>query len=323
MAQRTDTLNTVRLTIELMRRIPRGRKISAGELHEQLTAAGFVRDIRTVQRILNMLTEHFDVEVDRDSKPYGYRWKEQAKGLSIPTLNQHQSLLLALAKQQLQPLLPASVMNSLDGFFDQAHANLRHQSNARQELEWLEKVRVVSTTQPLLPPKIAPGVFEEVSTALFDNKWLDIVYTNSSGKTAPAKVMPLGLAQQGPRLYLVCRYDGFDNERSLALHRFKSARKSTLPFDRPKNFDLQRYDNDGRFGFGDGKRIRLTFRIEKGAGLHLLESSLSEDQVVKEIDDDYEISATVVESAVLERWLMGFGDEVSDVRRRGSIPQTG
>jgi hypothetical protein len=27
-----------------------------------------------------------------------------------------------------------------------------------------------------------------------------------------------------------------------------------LPFKRPRDFDLQKYDDDGRFGFGEGKK---------------------------------------------------------------------
>lgn len=128
--------------------------------------------------------------------------------------------------------------------------------------------------------------------------------------------MPLGLVQQGPRLYLVCRYRGYDNERNLALHRILSAEMTTLSFDRPREFDLKKYDDDGRFGFGEGGKVGLTFRIERGAGLHLLESPLSTDQQVVELDDgNLEISATVVDSAMLEWWLRGFGDAVTDVSK--------
>jgi predicted DNA-binding transcriptional regulator YafY len=128
-------------------------------------------------------------------------------------------------------------------------------------------------------------------------------------------VMPLGLAQQGPRVYLVCRYDGHDNERSLALHRILSATASTFTFERPKEFDLKKYDDDGRFGYGEGERIRLSFRIQKEAGFHLLESPLSDDQRVVEHDDVYQIAATVVDSAMLDWWLRGFGEQVSQIAR--------
>ncbi len=314
MAKRSDTIETVLLALELLRRIPRNSKVSAPDLHKQLAGAGVARDLRTIQRQLEMLAAHFEIERDDRNKPYGYRWKERARGLALPMLTQQESLLLTLAEQQLRSLLPDALMKSMESFFSQARSNLGPGSDAKREREWLSKIRVVSETQPLLPPKIRPGVLEEVSNALYKNLKLTLVYKNAAGKTSTVEVLPLGLAQQGPRLYLVCRYQGFDNERSLALHRIISAQASTLTFERPKDFELQKYDNDGRFGFGEGKRIRLSFRITKNAGLHLLESPLSGDQEVKELADHFEISATVVDTAQLQWWLRGFGEQVSLVR---------
>ena len=317
--KRPDTLETVLLALELLKRIPRTRKVTAAELHAQLAAAGITRDLRTVQRQLETLSEHFDIERDARSKPYGYSWKPNASGLAVPMLSEKESLLLTLAEQQLQNLLPTSLMKSMDSFFGQARANLAPHlthASAQREREWLSKIRVISTTQPLLPPKIASGVFEEVGNALYANVWLAVDYKNQTGKTGSTDVMPLGLAQQGPRLYLVCRFRGYDNERTLALHRITAAKASTLTFERPVGFDLQKYDDDGRFGFGEGKRIQLCFCITQDAGFHLLESPLSKDQHHKVIKDGYEITATVVETAQLEWWLRGFGDQVWKVRRK-------
>jgi len=315
MGNRPDTTETVRIALELLRRIPRNRKISASELHEQLESLDLARDLRTVQRQLEMLSRYFDIERDDRSKPYGYRWKEKAAGLAVPMLSEQESLLLTLAEQHLKALLPASVMKSMESFFVQARTNLGTTGKPGRDREWLSKVRIVSTSQPLLPPKISPGVFEAVSNALYGNRWLDVDYKNSAGKRTAAAVMPLGLAQQGTRLYLVCRFRDYDDERSLALNRILSAKASTLTFERPKDFDLKKFDDDGRFGYGEGKRVRLTFNIGKGAGYHLLESRLSEDQTAVERDDCYEISATVVDSAMLEWWIRGFGDDVWNIRR--------
>jgi predicted DNA-binding transcriptional regulator YafY len=329
MTKRPDTHDTVLLALELLRRIPRTRKVSAAELHAQLQDMGLLRDVRTIQRQLEMLSEHFEIERDDRSKPYGYRWKERAKGLALPMLSEQESMLLMLAQQHLAQLLPASVMASMKGFFEQAQANLglppgqrqgtgprpdaapgnnAHHSLARQ---WLHKVRVVSTTQPLLPPPLVPGVLEAVSNALYANRWLNIEYQNAAGKRRSARIMPLGLAQQGPRLYLVCRFEGYDNERSLALHRFLAASDTGLGFERPSDFDLQRYDDDGRFGVGDGRRVCLSLTITQDAGLHLLESPLSLDQTVREVAGHYEITATVVDTDQLHRWLRSFGDQIT------------
>lgn len=320
MAKRSDTLETVLLAIELLRRIPRGRKVTASELHRQLRDAGIDRDLRTIQRQLDMLSGHFEIERDDRSKPYGYRWLQQAKALAVPNLTPQEALLLQLAEEHLKNLLPTRLMKSMEGFFSQARRNLGPDSSARLEREWPGKVRVVATSQPLLPPRIVPGVLEVVSEALYSNSWLHLDYRNSGGKRNKVEVMPLGLVQQGPRLYLVCRYRGYDNERNLALHRILSAEMSMLTFDRPKDFNLKKYDDDGRFGFGEGERVRLTFRIERDAGLHLLESPLSNDQQVVELEDGkLEITATVVDSAMLEWWLRGFGDAVTEIQKYPAI----
>lgn len=303
------------MALEMVRRIPKGRSVTAHELQQQMADAGFERDMRTIQRQLETLSEFFDIDRDDTSKPYRYTWKERAKGMSLPGLSAQESLLLTLAEQQLRSLLPARLLSSMHGFFVQAREQMDDPRGSAREKAWLQKVRVVSTSQPLLPPKVNAKVFEEVSNALYADVWLDVDYTNAAGKTAKHRVMPLGLAQQGPRMYLVCRFEGYDNERSLALHRMRSAQATTFSFDRPTEFDLAQYDNDGRFGYGNGEHIRLQFRIEKSAGYHLLESPLSEDQQVKEVGDEYEISATVVDTDMLDWWLRGFGDAVQNAQR--------
>ncbi|BBP01053.1 helix-turn-helix transcriptional regulator [Sulfuriferula nivalis] len=315
MPKRPNSVEELNLTHAILQRIPKGRTVTASELRQQLADAGINRDLRTLQRQLDMLSENYDIDRDDSSKPYRYKWKEFAKGLSLVGLSPQESLLLTLAEQHLNSLLPTKLMKSMQGFFTQARSQLGDKSKTKREREWLEKVRVVSTTQPLLPPKIDPLVFEQVSNALYANQWLEVDYKNAAGKRTETRVMPLGLAQQGQRMYLVCRFDGYDNERSLALNRIISAKVSTLTFERPKDFDLKQYDDDGRFGYGNGQHIKLSFRIDKDAGLHLLESPLSLDQRVVELDDAYEITATVVDSEMLEWWLRGFGDDVWAVNK--------
>jgi len=316
MPTRSDTTESVALALEILRRVPRRGKITARELQQQLRDAGIERDLRTIQRQLNLLSERFGIERDDRSRPYGYRWLERTRPLMLWTLTPQESVLLRLAEEHLRHLLPARLMHSLSPLFNEARRRLNLDQQAGLEREWPGKVRVVASTQPLLPPPITAGVFEAVSEALFTNHWLQLDYRNADGQVSKIEVMPLGLAQQGPRLYLVCRFRGYDNERTLAMHRIRRAHKSSERFTRPADFDLKRYDDDGRFGFGEGRRTRLRFRIDRAAGLHLTESRLSADQTVTELDDGrLEVTATVVESAMLDWWLRGFGEALTDLSR--------
>jgi hypothetical protein len=89
-----------------------------------------------------------------------------------------------------------------------------------------------------------------------------------------------------------------------------------LTFERPKDFNLKQFDDKGRFGFGEGTKVKLSFHIEKDAGLHVVECPLAHDQQVVVLDDAFQITATVVDSDMLDWWLRGFGDAVSSVKKQ-------
>lgn len=316
MAKRPKEIETTLLQLEILRRIPRlPGKIDAKSLHEDLIDAGFERDLRSIQRTLKTLCEHFEIECDERSKPFGYSWKLNAKGLDLPILNEQQSLLLKLAEQQLKYLLPANIMSYMKPFFEQAD-RLVSGSKDKPEYQWLNKVCVTPTSLPLIPAQVKDDIFAAVSQALFQNRLLHIEYQNPKGKKHAATIMPLAIATQGATIYLVCRYEGYNDNRLLALHRIRKASMSTFTFERPKDFNLKTYQNDGHLGFGNGEKIRLSFSIQHDAGFHLTETPLSKDQkILEENDEYYRIQATVAQNDMLEWWLLKFGEDIWDITR--------
>jgi predicted DNA-binding transcriptional regulator YafY len=315
MPKRPQANETLLMAHEILSRLSRHRAITASELHLQLKEAGYNRDLRSIQRTLRSLAENKQIDVDTRDKPYSYRADAGASALVVSHMNHQQSLLLALAEQQLGGLLPPNLRKSMQNFFTEARRNLAPDKGVSKDAQWLSKVRVVRESQPLLPPSIKEGVLEAIGSALYSDSYLDIEYRNLNAEVKTAKVMPLGLVQQGACLYLVCRFDGYDNERNLAVHRFMSARPTGLPFTRPRDFDLQKYDDDGRFGFGKGVKVRLSFEIKKSSGEHLLEAKLSQDQSVEDLGDWYRFTATVVDTLRLAWWLRGFGERVQNIEK--------
>ena len=308
---RTSALDNALLIIEILQCIPRLRLTTSTHIHEQLTSAGHLATLRTVQRHLDAITIRFPVQCDKRSKPYGYRWSEGAAGLNLPLLTPSEALLLQLSSSELMGLLPAKTLKSLDPLFSSARTRLDAAPTLQAERQWLTKVLRIPESQPLISPKIAPGVFEAVSEALYNERKLEIHYRNAQGRSKEATVWPLGLAQQGVRSYLVCRFEGFDNERILALPRILHATVSNIAFPYPPGFDLARYDGGGHFGISNGQRVRVCFTICRQSGLHLVESPLSTDQVVTEQESTLEITATLTDTEILRRWLRGWGDKIT------------
>ena len=231
----------------------------------------------------------------------------------MPILNEQQSLVLMLAKQHLKGILPANIMHSMESFFKQAEYNLVYDSNKKSGSEWLNKVAIAPTSQPLLPAKIEPEIFAQISTALYQNRFLQVHYRSIHGKEHKAQVKPLALVQQGPSSYLVAQYEHGDILH-LALHRLLEVTVSTMQFDRP-DFNLKAYVESQKFGFSYGRKIRLTFRVDKAIGGFLTETPLSVDQNVKDCGSEYEISATVIESEMLNWWIAHFGENYQEIER--------
>ncbi|MBU2737690.1 helix-turn-helix transcriptional regulator [Acidithiobacillus concretivorus] len=310
---RSSGLETALLLLEILRRIPRKRFITAKQIKTSLDAAGFERDLRSVQRYLDTISQHFDIECDTRSKPYGYRWPVHARGFTLPLLSPAEALLVHLAESELHDILPADLLRDLNPLLEHAQQQIDCEPEAQPVRQWIRKVRRIPTTLPLLPAKIAPNILETVSNALYREQKLYLHYHNVHGEQKEATVWPLGLAQQGNRLYLVCRYEGYDNERILALPRIEKAELLPQQFIYPKDFDLARYDGEGRFAFGEGKKVRISFTIEKAAGWHLTESRLSEDQEIEVQGDWLQVRATVTDSMLLHTWLAGMESLICDI----------
>lgn len=306
-------LDNALLILEILRRIPRRQYTTSVHLREQLAAAGYEVSLRTVQRHLDAICSRFAIECDTRGKPYGYRWMEGAEGLKLPLLTATEALLLELAKSEISQLLPTRTLVSIAPLFATARRELEAAPAPQVERRWLKKVRRIPENQPLLAPKIAPGVFEAVSEALYLERKLNLVYRNAQGQRKRATVWPLGLVQQGVRLYLVCRFEGYDNVRILALPRIRQAEVSGETFPWPADFDLAAYCEGGDFGVSRGRTVRLRFQIDKVCGQHLLESPLSADQTAQDRGEMLEITATVAETELLHRWLRGWGEKIRGV----------
>lgn len=316
MSDRNDDLTGALFLLDLLRLIPRHQKVTAKQLKEQLDELGHKKSLRTIQRQLEnlVLSGQFAIERDERNKPYGYIWAKNAKHLELAGISPEQALLLSLAYQELKFMLPKNILQALEGFFDGAEYHLRH-NNKPQVGAWRDKVASITPMQPLLAPVIDDEIFANISHALFNNRYLDIIYQAQQQPPRSATVMPLALVRQEPRLYLVVKYQGYDDIRHLAVNRIQSAKISLFEFHRPDEFNLQDYIKKGHFGLGDGSQVRLSFYINKTQGFHLTETPLSTDQLIEEYDDHYRITATVNDTEMLDWWLAKFGDDVWEITK--------
>lgn len=318
MAKRSSSSEQLKFALDIIRRIPKHTYKSAQDIHQEMLNAGWNKSERTIQRTLNELVGEFNILRDERSKPFGYRWHPDAKGFSVAELSHQESLMLRLSEEYLEGLLPPQLLKSMKGFFEHSRNRLLDPTDkaAALEKQWLKKVLMISERQPLIPPDIDKDVFESITEALYQNRIIELAYENAGGKVSNVEVIPLGLVQQGCRFYIVCRYYDSDKEYSLAVHRIKSARSTSFKFDPPKDFNLQKYADDGRLSFGVGVKVKAQFVVSKNAGLHLRESPLSHDQQITDLEDGtIKVTASVVDSILLDKFVYSFGKSLKSYEK--------
>ncbi len=66
--------------------------------------------------------------------------------------------------------------------------------------------------------------------------------------------------------------------------------------------------------------IQLKAKFTRGAAAHLVETPLSEDQIIENLDGNHVVvTATVRYTAQLDWWLLGFGSAVRVVEPEGLV----
>ena len=313
MAKHADTLLR---QWHLLRKIPRHpQKITSQTLYNYLLHQNYEVTERTVQRDLTELSRVFEIVADERNKPYGWSWAEHAESFDLPGMSSDEALTWVLAEQHVRQMLPSSTLDYLRPYFKTAHKRLNGETQPNLGHSWLNKVRTVPPTQPLIPTTIDPEVQRLISEALLREYQVELRYRRKGERECKTyQAHPLALIQRGGVLYLFTRLFDYPNAMLLALHRIEQVTPLVdRPAEAPPGFDLDEELAKGRLDFGSGERIEIQLKFYAGKGEHLYETPLSEDQRIEETPDqkgELTVTAAVADTPQLKWWILGFGDGV-------------
>ncbi|HQV42144.1 MAG: WYL domain-containing protein [Moraxellaceae bacterium] len=326
--KRPDTARVVERMTDMMSLLPRAPVwMSTAQVHERLKVLGYEVDRRTVARDLKKLSLSFkfecqgavDEEEDggaRKARSYAWRWPAKSKSIFSSGMTEIEALTLTMVRDHLNALLPPMVTEALATQFIRAEERLKKAPGMAGKglRSWSRAVHVVQSTQPLLRPKVKHAVRDVIYAALATRTQFTGWYRGRIAAEANEMVFnPLGLVIRGQITYLVATVWDYEDVRLYPLHRFDRALKQDEASLEPTGFELESYlAAQNGLGFATGRGdISVRLRFRNSAGLHLLETPLSEDQQAVDCGDGMiEISATVPETGQLNWWLLGFGESV-------------
>lgn len=300
------------LLISILKRIPRIRWITTSELLDILNTDGIDINRRMLQRYLKQIVEceELHIEFDDRSRPFAYRQRIPASEIAAMNLRPQESLLLRMFEEHMRYLLPAPLMKSMETLFDRAHTTLNEEAESVQMRAWLKKVAFVSGQIPVIPPAIKPRIFDVVSEALYRESKLYVVYRNLRGEVHDGVASPLGLVQQEHKLYLIVRFDKYQDLRHLALHRMEDAKLLNFSAERPDGFSLDEYIRSRHFNYSNGKKIRLVLEFTSNeTALILQESPFTAQQTLEKTEDGaWRLEAVIDDSVLIKGWIASWPD---------------
>ena len=155
------------------------------------------------------------------------------------------------------------------------------------------------------------SVREVLAAAERDRRVVAIEYVDRHGKSSTRDIEPYGLIVAGGRYYCV----GYDRmrraRRTFALDGMESARLTSRTYQRPAEFDLEKWMSSSISGLMTGEAahevtVRFDPRIAKAA---VAASSRLDRDLTKNTDGSVELRLRVADLDELLRWVLGWGSE--------------
>ena len=288
----------------LLPRFPEKR--STPDLLLRLAAAGHTLTPRSLQRRLISLSQSHPISCDDRSKPYGWSIAANASP-TFGEMSVQEAIALKLAEQYLQQAIPTELTDDLKHYFKQADQTLKGESLYRA---WLNKVRLVSATQPLASPIIARNLLANAYTGVLRGTVLAVSYATRDAEMPKSyEIEPLAIVVRGAVTYLVAKFPWANDVNLLALHRFKTIRNTDIKITPHNDFNLDTFLASGALGYMQTDPKRVTVRFYDGAGAHLYETSISAKQILRPAGNGaLDLIVTLPITEQFKWWVLAFGD---------------
>lgn len=267
--------------------------------------------LRTLQRDLQYLKDQgFPVECD-NSKPMGWSWKKEAELLYLPGMDPHTALTFKLVEGHLKRLIPPTTAKLLEPWFKDATSAIN--KNGSSVFNWNNKIRVISRSMRTEPQEINPQVQSVVYNCLLKGEQIEVTYDaithDAPPKTYP--IHPLALVVNEESVYLLCTARDRQEVTTLAMHRIVKAVAMDLPIRIPLDFDIDKSANLAFKISLSKEKMHIRIKVRNLAAKYLVERSLSKDQTIERIDENWSlVTATVDDTQHLKTWLLSLGQEV-------------
>lgn len=295
------------------------------EILQYLSSEGIRLTDRTVQRDLNELSCLMPIDHDGDNPPR-WRFTRDARHFDIPNLSYQEAQAFMMLRHIVTELLPMSSWIGLGDIFIQAEQKIK-EAEAQGIAPWHEKIAILSSDQPYMPPRVANDVLYKTLDALERGK--KVSYKKRPTRLDNASYVnwyPLALIKRDSILYLIAK-DEAEQVHELPLYKlfyayiFEDCDLGEYEFSLSRYLKQQTVDAE----FPRRERLRLSHQetdfivlnFYNFKGDHLQFEKINNTQQYEEFGNDgVRISLHAVYTPEFKRWVLGFGADVEVIEPR-------
>lgn len=293
------------------------RGLTAPELHSRLKEdcdRYATIDLRTVQRDLADMDASGVIRfITLPSEGKAQRWALQGDGFWNRALSPHSASTLKLVLRHMKGLLPPSAYATLQAQEHQADQMLAFSQAAEHgRRPWEQKLRVLPAGHNLQAPNLSEPVLAAIYDALVQERQLRASYRRPASESVSTRdYNVLALLVRAPKYQLLVSTDR--DPYVLNVHRILGAQLLDTPTRWPNNFDVDVWVATGaadtRIGLDEPQQLHLHTTLALAD--HWRETPLAEAQQIIEVDGFAELTANLILTDALRRYLLGLGDQVT------------
>jgi hypothetical protein len=286
-------------------------KITTREILIRLQEYDISTTLRTVQRDMENLSllPFFGVSADKDSKPAGWYRLKFAKKLQIPFMDVNTAIAFALIESQVDVILPDSIRQQLEPFFECSRKLLHDRQN------WSTKI-LKRTHLPLARIPADKTVRDTLYAALDQNTCIAAEIGHILDKPGfdyllYSPLHPVGLMLENDDVKLIAHTGKEKNYIKVSLSRIRDVTLLDIPAETGSN-SLQTY---AEYISNRGKRqehIQLELIADNRVLLEILSHPIGDEQIISHTaKNQYYISAICRDDKHLRNRLINYGSRIT------------
>jgi predicted DNA-binding transcriptional regulator YafY len=132
-------------TLALLPQYP--HKLTTRQILERLQVTGHEVNVRTLQRDLNELSEHYPDISKKAGKPMQWGWAKGASVLFLPQMDLPQALVFDLFRREFAQVMPTEVLSQLEPWLQEAQRKLA-QAPCAHASQWAKKLLFALMARP-------------------------------------------------------------------------------------------------------------------------------------------------------------------------------